>query len=210
MRARRFAVIAGGSRPSRIRAGFTLLEILLVLVIIGIVATTAIVGFSGFDQTGRVQSEAERLALAIELARQKALRRNEIWGLFVNDTSYSFKRRESARDGWLAIDDRAFAPWATESGVRFEVRSLAGRKSRTGEARNRSRRPNRTESAEDKEEAESAPELAIYPGGEITPLRIVVSHSDAPAWVAQSDGIERVRAMPLTDAERAPTQRRWR
>ena len=208
MAARRFATIAGGSRPGRIRAGFTLLEILLVLVIIGIVASTAIVGFSGFGQTGRVQAEAERLALAIELARQKALRRNEIWGLFVTDTSYSFRRRESAQSSWIAVEDRAFAPWATESGVRFEVRSLARRKSRTGAAR--SRRPNRAEPSEEQEDAENAPELAIYPGGEITPLRIVVARDDAPAWVAQSDGIERVRAMLLADAEMASTQRRWR
>lgn len=60
----------------RQRAGFTLLEIMVVLVIIGIVLTLAVVRLE--PPAERVlQQEAERLALLFEAARDEAIARSE-------------------------------------------------------------------------------------------------------------------------------------
>lgn len=60
----------------RQRAGFTLLEIMVVLVIIGIVLTLAVVRLE--PPADRVlQQEAERLALLFEAARDEAIARSE-------------------------------------------------------------------------------------------------------------------------------------
>lgn len=60
----------------RQRAGFTLLEIMVVLVIIGIVLTLAVVRLD--PPADRVlQQEAERLALLFEAARDEAIARSE-------------------------------------------------------------------------------------------------------------------------------------
>ena len=64
--------------------------------------------------------------------------------------------------------------------------------------------------ADEQEEEDPPPAFAIYPGGEMTPLRIVVTHPDAPSWVARSDGIERVRATLLDDADAVQTAWRMR
>jgi hypothetical protein len=45
------------------------------------------------------------------------------------------------------------------------------------------------------------PDIAILPGGEITPFEVVVSSGDLPPWAARSDGIARVRAGPQGSPE---------
>lgn len=197
---------------NRRATGFTLLEILLVLAIVAVLATTAVVGFGGLGQSSRVQAEAERLAMAIELVRQKALRRNEVWGLYVDESSYRFKR--SAGGGWDDAEGRLLASRTAEQGIRFEARSMTPRRSATNQSPFGFRRASRTEQLEDggdgdgDEKPGAKPNFAIYPDGAMMPLQIVVTHDGAQPWVAQSDGLERVRALSLSDAE--AQRRHWR
>ena len=183
---------------------------MLVVVIVGVLAATVTIGFTNLGQSNRVQAEAERLALAIELARQQALRRNEVWGLAVDDTSYAFRRRGTA-GRWSVVERRPFASWSAEPGVRFEARATLPRSTRQrGDRRKSETRLRSSSEAEEQEEEDPPPAFAIYPGGEMTPLRIVVMHPDAPSWVARSDGIERVRATLLDDADAVQTAWRMR
>ena len=202
-------------RPPPGQGGFTLLEILLVLAIIAVLATTAVVSFGSLGQSSQVQAEAERLAMTIELVRQKALRRNEVWGLYVDENSYRFKRHGDAGGGWSNAEGRALSPRTAEQGIRFEARSVAPSRSTTNPSPFRFRRqsqaaqPDGGEEGEGDDEEEASPNFAIYPDGAMMPLQIVVSHDGAQPWVAQSDGLERVRALTLSDAE-TQRPRRWR
>lgn len=199
-------------RPQPGQGGFTLLEILLVLAIIAVLATTAVVSFGGLGQSSRVQAEAERLAMTIELVRQKALRRNEVWGLYVDESSYRFKRHGGTDGGWGDAEGRALAPRTAEQGIRFEARSVAPGRSKTNPSPFRFRGTSQAEQSEEGEgddEEDASPNFAIYPDGAMMPLEIVVSHDGAQPWVAQSDGLERVRALRLSDAE-TQRPRRWR
>lgn len=196
------------------QGGFTLLEILLVLAIIAVLATTAVVSFGSLGQSSQVQAEAERLAMTIELVRQKALRRNEVWGLYVDESSYRFKRHGGTDGGWGDAEGRALAPRTAEQGIRFDARSVAPSRSTTNPSPFRFRRQSQAEQSDGGEEGEgdeedASPNFAIYPDGAMMPLRIVVSHDGAQPWVAQSDGLERVRALTLSDAE-TQKPRRWR
>ena len=208
-----------GAGPHPRHAGFTLLEILLVLAIVAVLATTAVVGFGGLGQSSRVQAEAEQLAMAIELARQKALRRNEVWGLYVEETSYRFKPSGGAGSSGPAgrgnAEGRLLAPRTADQGIRFQARSPAPSRRAASQSAFGFRRPDRTEQrdrgragGDGDDEDEAAPSFAIYPDGAMTPVQIVVTHKDAQPWVAQSDGLERVRALSLSDAE--TQRRRWR
>lgn len=179
------------------RSGFTLLELLLVLTIVGIVAGSVVIGFAGIGEGRRVQAEAERLALAVELARGEALRRNEMWGLAVSENGYEFKRYDHDGGGWEALARRPFAPW-TAADITFAVKAKpgedeAGRQFRPVLDENE-RRP--------VDEAEGWPSVAIHPGGEVTPFDILVSAGDAPVWVAHSDGIARIRAARQEEIEK--------
>lgn len=206
-------LIRRNPRPPLDQGGFTLLEILLVLAIIAVLATTAVVSFGSLGQSSQVQAEAERLAMTIELVRQKALRRNEVWGLYVDENSYRFKRHGDAGGGWSNAEGRALSPRTADQGIRFEARSIAPVRSTTNPSPFRFRGTSQAEQSEEGEgegdEEDASPNFAIYPDGAMMPLQIVVSHDGAQPWVAQSDGLERVRALRLSDAE-TQRPRRWR
>lgn len=178
--------------PAR-RAGFTLLELLLVMTIIGILAATVTLAVSDAGQRQRVQTEAERVALAIELARTEALTRNEIWGVSVGPTGYAFQTYDAAADAWHVLDEAPFQPREAEDGLRFAVRAERGQRA-DQDADGAPAVPSRDE--DDARSAAEFPSIAILPGGEITPFEVVVSSGDLPPWSARSDGIARVLAAP--------------
>lgn len=185
--------IAAGS------GGFTLIELLLVIAIIGIlVGVITVVG--SFD-TGRqkaVQNEAERLALAVELARTEALYRNEVWGLAVDRHGYRFQRFEDADGSWTDVQRRPFSSRISEDDIAFSVATTFKPESGFPESSGADRF--------DEREGE-LPTVLIHPGGEITPFEITVSGAEhLQEWVAKTDGIQRTRAAALGELDDAETR----
>lgn len=163
------------SRPSG--RGFTLVEILVVLTIVAILAGVVVVNFVDSAGQRRVQAEAERLALAVELARGESVRRNEVWGLAIENQEYGFVRRDVQRGRWQEVEEPEFRWHGVEVDLRIEGR--AGRP------------------------APSGPEIAIFPNGETTPFTVLVSQGTAdqtPAWQVITDGIGRTLARPAAEA----------
>ena len=175
------------------RSGFTLLELLLVMTIIGILAATVTLAVSDTGQRQRLQSEAERVALAIELARTEALTRNEIWGLSVAPTTYAFQVYDLNAGAWREVEEQPFQRRTAEDGVVFRAQTNFARLAQTGnrvdEESTLAERLLQGNSDDD-----PPPTIAIFPGGEVTPFQLVVSSGDLPAWSARSDGIAPIRA----------------
>ena len=181
-------------------AGFTLLELLLVMTIIGILAATVTLAVSDAGARQRVQTEAERVALAIELARTEALTRNEVWGLSVSPTGYAFQAYDPEEDEWQVLDEPPFLPRRAEDGLLFGVQAELGQRRQADEASGAA--PPFLESEDDDAPSPAGlPSIAILPGGEITPFEVVVSSGDLPPWSARSDGIARVLAAPQGESE---------
>ena len=182
------------------RAGFTLLELLLVMTIIGILAATVTLALSDSGQRQRVRAEAERVALAVELARTEALTRNEVWGLSISQTGYAFQAYDPDADTWEVLDEPPFGPRQVEDGLLFAVRAESGRRRQADEDGDAT--PPFLARGDD--DAAAPPSIAILPGGEITPFEVVVSSGDLPSWSARSDGIARVLAAPQAAPEARP------
>ena len=111
-------------RPAGARrraAGFTLLEILLVVTIIGILASVVVLGATDVGRQRTIRAEAERLALAVELARDEARLRNAVWGLLVDGGGYRFQEYDDAGDEWHDVTRREFGADATENRIEFVV-----------------------------------------------------------------------------------------
>ena len=182
------------------RSGFTLLELLLVMTIIGILAATVTLAVSDAGARQRVQTEAERVALAIELARTEALTRNEIWGLSVSPSGYAFQTYDPEADEWEVLDERPFQPRRAEDGLLFTVQAELAQHSQADEDGDATL-PFLASDDDDAASQAGFPSIAILPGGEVTPFEVVVSSGDLPPWSARSDGIARVLAAPQGELE---------
>ena len=59
-------------------AGFTIIELMIVLVVLGVVLTLGMPSISGWLQNTQIRTAAEGMVSGLQLARAEALRRNAI------------------------------------------------------------------------------------------------------------------------------------
>jgi general secretion pathway protein H len=78
------------TRNCRCTTGFTLLEILLVVLIIGIVSSLLVMSTSTSGSSRKLQQEAERLVALLQYARQQAILENRLYGLQLQHRGYQF------------------------------------------------------------------------------------------------------------------------
>jgi type II secretion system protein H len=87
-----------------VRAGFTLVEMLVVIVILGIAAGLA-VALIDPDERGLSAREARRFAGALEYAAKRAEWRNEMLGVSASARVVRYWRRDVTNDRWQILDD---------------------------------------------------------------------------------------------------------
>ncbi len=101
-----------GSLVPRVERGFTLVEVLVVVVILAIAASVAAVALSS-DPRSTGQREARRFAGALEHAAARAQWRNETLGVSADGHGWRFWRRDDEGARWLPLaDDDLLAPRA--------------------------------------------------------------------------------------------------
>ena len=144
--------------------------------IIAILAGVVVVNFVDSAGQRRVQAEAERLALAVELARGESVQRNEVWGLKVKSQEYGFVRQDTETRRWQDVEDAEFRQRDVQAILQLEGATVR-------------KHPN-------------SPEVAIFPNGETTPFTVLVSQSAAEqdiAWHVTTDGIGRTLVQPANE-----------
>ncbi|MDQ2696257.1 MAG: type II secretion system minor pseudopilin GspH [Pseudomonadota bacterium] len=96
--------LATGAWSSPRPAGFTLLEVMVTLVLVGILTTLAVLSVGGRSDQERLAEEARRLAALLELNHQEAMLKGERRGVRFTATGYDFLTLD--RDGqWQPADD---------------------------------------------------------------------------------------------------------
>ena len=79
---------ATGISTDRNQRGFTLLEVMVTLVLIGIVTGFVVLSVRGGNPNDRIETEARRLATLIDIHRQEAILRTEVHGLRFSENGY--------------------------------------------------------------------------------------------------------------------------
>lgn len=161
--------------PHRVRArgcGFTLIELLVVVTIIGVLASVVVLGFVGADRERELKTEAQRLALLIELARDEALQRNEEWGVYIADDHYGFGVYDDRKQTWSEHEDGRFRRRAVEHmRLAIKVDALV---------------------PPGQEELKGVPQIIIFSSGEQTPFEITLKPDwESRPWLVASDGVAR-------------------
>lgn len=143
------------SCQQQVQRGFTLLEVLVVLFIIGLTTALAVVSMTRDDQS-QVDQQARQLLEDFTFARDLALNRHRLVGWQVNRQGYQFALRDS-HGLWQAHVSRGLPQreWAT--GLQLQGMEVS------------------TEVLD----KNLAPALVFFPAGEVTPLTLTLKIGEA-------------------------------
>ena len=172
---------AGGRRVR----GFSLLEILVVVAIIGIFVGVAVLSTDLVSYQRRLEQEAKRLDTLLSFARDEALLQTQDFGVLVCEDSYHFFIYDYDSADWIPYtarpyearileDDMLLALRIDDRDVELETAADAFPSAVTGELQD-----------EDRDEMPD-PQIAILSSGEITPFQIEFlreSQLDEPGFV---------------------------
>ncbi|HEY1899245.1 MAG TPA: type II secretion system minor pseudopilin GspH [Steroidobacteraceae bacterium] len=95
--------VRGGPRCSS--GGFTLLEILVVVVIIGIITVGALLSMSFTGPDRELHTEGDRIADLMNYAQEQGELQTRELGLYCTDHSYQFLAFDARRNLWVPVDD---------------------------------------------------------------------------------------------------------
>lgn len=153
--------------------GFTLIEILVVLVVIGLLAALAVFTMAGSSQQRELENEVRELFLLMQTASEQAVLNNQELGLRLEEGEYQFVAFEDQTGDWKASGERMFRArslpeWIT---VTEFIESDAPRLA----------------SAEDR----LRPDVVFFSSGETTPfeLEFTLGSSSETTHVLASDGV---------------------
>ncbi len=164
-------------RLSATTAGFTLLELLVVMVIIGILATmfTLSVGLVA-DEGRQIRDEGERLRALVQAASDEAVLLGREMGLRFLPDGYEFSMLDDVRQEWVVLtNDEFFHTRTWPEGLTVDLR-LEGREVALRDPRM------------DSDKDPYTPQIFIFSSGDVSPFEARLAGSmDAPTAILSAN-----------------------
>ena len=156
------------SMRTKIHDGFTLLELLLVVLIIGITLSFVIPAFHANSDMQAYEREIKRLAQAIALAADDATLNARHIGVEIKPDHYLFLVRSD--DEWTPLHDRVFKRVQLPNSMRLEMVNSPRTQAQD--------QPGLSES----EETAHSPNIILSRSGEMTPFNVRLVGKDKSAY----------------------------
>jgi len=162
---------------ARLTRGFTLIEILVVIVILGVVVAVATVAVGVLGRDRELEDQARRLWAVMTQGREEAELQGRDLGLFLEDTSYEFMVYDPKRSGWVeVVDDDLLARRTLPEGLSMRLWL---------ESREVVIKPKREPTEEDLKKR--VPQVIMLASGELMPYRLDIAREGSDAvWRVQS------------------------
>lgn len=153
--------------------GFTLLELLVVLVVVAIMVSMAMLSFGVLGRDRQAEEESRRFWVVLQQAREESELQAEDLGIFVSADSYEYLRFEPRRDEWQVIeDDELFAQRRLPEGMRFRLRV---------DSREIVMKPGLPNRADKDENKKWPPQVMVLSSGDVMPFELEIEREGAPS-----------------------------
>jgi general secretion pathway protein H len=104
---------------ARRTGGYTLIEIVVVIVIIAILLNFAVLSFRNLPGSDSLGEESKRLRSLLQMASEEALLRSSLIGVDITEEGYGFLRLESGE--WKPLEDDLFRPRELPDELRLSI-----------------------------------------------------------------------------------------
>ena len=153
-------------------SGFTLIEILVVLVVVGLLAALAVMSMGGSSRDREMENEVRELYLLMQTASEQSILNNTDLGLILEDDGYRF------------VAEDVSGEWKQPAERMFRSRSLPEWLTVTKYIEGD------TPTLSSEEDNTEFPDIVFYSSGEATPfeLEFLVGRDDSRMHTIASDG----------------------
>ena len=157
--------------------GFTLIEMMVVMLILGIVVSTMVLSIRTDDISEHMEIEMNRLHALVTLAQEEAVLQGQVMALAIGENTYRFDIKNIETEAWSAVDDgRVFRERRAVPGTHFvlvidEIE------------REKEKEKFKLELSSEREDAEQEEEddyqrVQIEPSGEMFPFELILRNED--------------------------------
>jgi general secretion pathway protein H len=184
---------------ARRQRGFTLIELMVVIVILGSLVGLAVLSMGSSNSSREIRDEAQRLSTLIGLMADEAVLDSREYGLLISQDGYRVMHYDEADARWRDEGDgkaHALPDWMRLEleleGTPLElVAPIKREDDRIGLSQEGDRERRRAPRVQ--------PQLLILSSGELSPFTLTFSDQrpDGGGWVVSSDGFSMPRAEPL-------------
>ncbi len=158
------------------QTGFTLIEMMVVLVIIGVMISVMVLSIRTGDISEHMEIEMNRLHALVSLAQEEAVLQDQVLALAVGETSYRFDIKDIQKETWSAIDDgRVFRERAAVTGTHFVlvIDKIENEKKKEFKLALSGK-----EDQKEEQEDDDFQRVQIEPSGEMFPFELILRNED--------------------------------
>lgn len=156
-------------------SGFTLVEILVVLIIVSVMSGIVVTSLPSSFQNSDFDEESLRLKTVIELIREESLTRASEYGLKTDKDNYSFFVYNEIEQNWTQLNTKPYAEHKLGYGILLKTSIEDNELILTDEEDEESSVPN-------------APRILLLSSGEMTPFEITIALGRDKTRTLVSDG----------------------
>jgi len=160
--------------------GFSLLELMVVLMIVGILVTMGVLSLKLGSQQAKVEEEIQRIRGVLEFAQEQAIFKHEELAVRFEEDAYTFARLGANEDGkqtWVDIEkDRQFQTHHLPDGMKLYVQVKDGSLAMTGE------------------KGATSAMVYVLSSGEISPFELRIEATDGSQYALSSDFLGRSKS----------------